>query len=89
MRRILTDVSKYCGSRPGASTRISQGAARITLAETSAKTQTKPRVSLRNSAVRSSPCAAVSMGTKAKTTLLISTELSVSSGPSATASESA
>ena len=50
-------------------------------AEISAKTQTKPRVSLRNSAVRSAPCAAVSMGTKAKMMLLISTELSVSSGP--------
>lgn len=68
---------------------MSQGAARITVAESSAQTQTKQRVSLRKRAVRSSPCAAVSMGTKAKTMLLMSTELKVSSGPRATASESA
>ena len=68
---------------------MSQGAASITLSEISEKTQTKPRVSLRNSAVRSAPWAAVSRGTNAKMMLLISTELRVSSGPMATARESA
>jgi hypothetical protein len=68
---------------------MSQGAASITVSEISENTQTKPRVSLRNRAVRSAPRAAVSRGTKAKMMLLISTELSMSSGPMATASESA
>ena len=89
MRRIFTAVPKYCGSRPGARTRMSQGAASITLTEISEKAQTKQRVNLRKSAVRSAPCAAVSKGTKAKMMLLISTELRVSRGPIATASESA
>src|ERR1017187_506269 len=89
IRRILTAVPKYCGSRPGARTRMSQGAASTTLSEISENTQTKARVSLRNKAVRSAPCAAVSRGTKAKMMLLISTELSMSRGPMATASESA
>src|SRR5437763_6893374 len=81
MRRMLTEVLKYFGSSPGASARISQGAARITAAETSERNQTKQRESLRKRAVRSSPWAAVNMGTKAKTMLLISTELKVSRGP--------
>src|ERR1017187_3734372 len=89
IRRILTAVPKYCGSRPGARTRMSQGAASTTLSEISENTQTKARVSLRNRAVRSAPWAAVSRGTKAKMMLLISTALSMSSGPMATASESA
>ena len=89
MRSMFTAVEKYCGSSPGASTFISHGAARSSARRWSANTHTKPRGSFRNSAVRSSPCAAVSMGTKANTMLLISTEFSVSIGPMATASESA
>ncbi len=68
---------------------MSQGAVSTTAAAMAEKTQAKQRLSLRNSAVRCGPLAAVSMGTKAKTMLLISTEFSVSSGPMATASESA
>ncbi len=68
---------------------MSQGAASITLNEISEKAQTKHRVNLRNRAVRSTPCAAVSKGTNAKMMLLISTELRVSKGPMATARESA
>ena len=56
MRRRSTAVAKYCGSRPGARARISQGAARITAAAMSRETQTKTRVSLRKRAVRSAPC---------------------------------
>ena len=91
MRRMLIAVSRSIADPdPAPARRISHGAASMTDAsETSAKTQTNPRISFRNRAVRSSPCAAVSMGTKAKTMLLISTEFSVSIGPIATASESA
>ena len=46
-------------------------------------------LSFRNSTVRSAPCRAVSMGTKANTMVLISTEFNASSGPTATARESA
>ncbi len=89
MRRLVTAAGKNRGSMPGASARISHGAPRMTAAATAVNTHTRQRFSLRKSAVRSAPAQAVSMGTKAKTTLLIITELSVSIGPMATASESA
>jgi hypothetical protein len=68
---------------------MSQGADSTTEAVTAAETHQKQRVSFRNKAVRSLPRAAVSMGTKAKTRLLSSTEFSVSIGPMATARASA
>ena len=58
----------------------------MTAAGMAAQTHVKPRVSFRKRAVRSSPLAAVSMGTNAKTMLLMSTEFRVSRGPMATAS---
>ena len=89
MRRLSTAAPKYRGSRPGASAFISQGAPSITAAETAASAHVKQRLSFRKRAVRSSARQAVSMGTNAKTMLLISTEFNVSTGPIATASESA
>jgi len=53
------------------------------------KTQINSRLSLRKSAARSASPQAVSMGTNANTTLLISSEFRVSMGPMATARESA
>ena len=88
-RRMVTAALKYCGSRPGASSRISQGAPIIKAAATPENTQISTRLSRRKSAARSASPQAVSMGTNAKTTLLISREFRVSMGPMATASESA
>src|ERR1035438_5534383 len=69
--------------------RISHGAPTITAAAMAAKTQAKTRRRRRKRASRAFPPAAVSMGTKANTMLLMTTEFSVSMGPMATASESA
>ena len=53
------------------------------------KTRVNTRFSLRNRASHAAPSRSVSMGTNAKIMVLIRTELSVSMGPTATASASA
>src|SRR5207247_8218920 len=88
IRSTVTAASKCSGARPGAKARINQGAAMTTAAVSAADTHQKHRLNLWKSAARASP-AAVSIGTNANTTLLINTELRVSVGPIATASESA
>src|SRR5579883_304733 len=89
MRRMVTAAAKDGASSPGARARISHGALHTSTAQTAAEIQKYERASWRKTAVRSAPARAVSIGTNAKTMLLISTPFNVSTGPIATASESA